>query len=172
MLGIYAAIAAPCVIVQALASYLYSPFLVPLAHSWNKNDTKSVKRQLTKLFLGAGTIIVICLILSALIGASALELVYGEKIHEYAWMVLPAMIAASTMAIASLFTDLFIVMRKFLLAVVINLSALIACAALFLPLTSAYCINGVNLTIAGSFALGIAVGLLGWGVPGRRKQHT
>lgn len=42
-LGIYAAVATPCVIVQVLANYLYSPLLVPLASSWNAEHIKTAQ---------------------------------------------------------------------------------------------------------------------------------
>ena len=75
-------------------------------------------------------------------------------------MVGPATLAASAMAIASLTMDLFIVMRKYVCAVAVNMVALLACAALYRPCISLWYMNGVNILIITSFAAGIFSGLL------------
>lgn len=159
-LGIYAAVATPCVLVQVMANYLYSPFLVPLARSWTGGDAAGVRSQLKKLLLGMGGVIVACLALAAAVGAPAIELIYGSDIQDYSWMILPAMVAASFMALDSLLTDLLIVMRRFFLAAAINVVALASCAVLMVPFTNAWYMNGINLVIAAAFAIGIAVGLV------------
>lgn len=158
-LGIYAAVATPCVLVQVMANYLYSPFLVPLARNWTAGDDHAVRAQLRKLLLGMGGVIAACLLLAAIAGAPAIELVYGPDIQDYSWMIVPAMVAASFMALDSLLTDLLIVMRRYFLAAAINVIALASCAALTMPFTDAWYMNGVNAVIATSFAIGIAVGL-------------
>lgn len=159
-LGIYAAVATPCVLVQVMANYLYSPFLVPLARSWTIGDADGVRKQLTKLILGMGTVVVVCLAMAATVGAPAIELIYGSNIDDYSWMILPAMVAASFMAADSLLTDLLIVMRRFFLAAAINIFALASCALLATSFTKMWYMNGVNLVIIVSFAVGIAIGLI------------
>ena len=159
-LGIYAAVATPCVLVQVMANYLYSPFLVPLARSWTARDAVDVRSQLKKLFAGMGGVIAACLALAATVGAPVIELVYGSDIQDYSWMILPAMVAASLMALDSLLTDLLIVMRRFFLAAAVNVVALATCAALMVPFTQTWYMNGVNLVIIAAFAAGIAAGLI------------
>lgn len=169
-LGIYAAVATPCVLVQVMANYLYSPFLVPLARSWAKGDAADVRKQLKRLLLGMGGVIIVCLALAASIGAPAIELIYGSDIQDYSWMILPAMVAASFMALDSLLTDLLIVMRRFFLAAAINVVALASCAALMIPFTDMWYMNGINLVITAAFAIGIVVGLIGLFFV-RRRMH-
>ncbi len=159
-LGIYAAVATPCVLVQVMANYLYSPFLVPLSRSWVGNDGRAFRQQLKKLCLAMAGCIAVCLALFTLLGPTLLNLAYGSSIGPYAWMITPAMIAASLMAISSFMTDLFIVMRKFACAVSINAIALAACIAAFLPCVSNWGMNGVNIVICVAFVIGIGAGML------------
>ena len=107
-----------------------------------------------------GGVIAACLALAATVGAPVIELVYGPDIQDYSWMILPAMVAASLMALDSLLTDLLIVMRRFFLAAAVNVVALATCAALMVPFTQTWYMNGVNLVIIAAFAAGIAVGLI------------
>lgn len=160
-LGIYSAVATPCVLVQVMSNYLYSPFLVPIARSWTAHDRQGLIAQLKKLFFAMLGAIALCLIVAALFGAPVIELIYGPTIADFSWMILPAMIAASFMAIDYLLTDLFIVMRRFALAALINVVAIASCLILMTPFMDAWYMNGVNLVISVSFALGIASGLIG-----------
>ncbi|HIT52256.1 MAG TPA: hypothetical protein IAA95_08690 [Candidatus Aveggerthella excrementigallinarum] len=158
-LGIYSAVATPCVLVQVMANYLYSPFLVPIARSWSSRNNSELRSQLKKLITGIIGVIVICVALSAAFGAPVIELVYGSSIGDYSWMITPAMIAASLMALDYLLTDLFIVMRKFFLAVLINVVALASCIASADYFMSALYMNGINVVIIVAFAVGIVVGI-------------
>ena len=158
-LGIYAAVATPCVLVQVMANYLYSPFLVPIARSWTKRDMAALKDQLKKLLGGMMVVIAACLSLAAVAGSPVVELVYGGRIAGYSWMIVPAMGAASMMALAGLLTDLLIVMRRFFLVAGINITALVTCAILVVPCTSLWYMNGVNVVICISFGVAIVAGV-------------
>ena len=160
-LGIYSAVATPCVLVQVMANYLYNPFLVPIARSWTSHNSSELLSQLKKLISGMLAVVAICLVAALVAGAPVIELIYGDSIKDYSWMITPAMVAASFMAIDCLLTDLFIVMRKYLLAALINIASLISCVILMTPFTSMWYMNGVNIVISVSFAIGIAIGLIG-----------
>lgn len=160
-LGIYSAVATPCVLVQVMANYLYNPFLVPIARSWTSHNSSELLSQLKKLISGMLAVVAICLVAALAAGAPVIELIYGDSIKDYSWMITPAMVAASFMAIDCLLTDLFIVMRKYLLAALINIASLISCVILMTPFTSMWYMNGVNIVISVSFAIGVAIGLIG-----------
>lgn len=160
-LGIYSAVATPCVLVQVMANYLYNPFLVPIARSWTSHNSSELLSQLKKLISGMLAVVAICLVAALVAGAPVIELIYGDSIKDYSWMITPAMVAASFMAIDCLLTDLFIVMRKYLLAALINIASLISCVILMTPFTSMWYMNGVNIVISVSFAIGVAIGLIG-----------
>ncbi len=170
-LGIYAAVATPCVLVQVMANYLYNPFLVPIARSWTARDGDALRSQLSKLGIGMVAAIVVCIAAAAMFGAPAIELVYGESISSYSWLVVPAMVAASLMAVACFLTDLLIVMRSFRLAVLINLVALVVCAIATYPLITTFYMNGVNIAIIVSFIAGICVAVAGMSLSSSREKR-
>ena len=47
-LGLYAAVATPAVLIQALARYLYAPSLVPLAERWESEENGAFTKYLLK----------------------------------------------------------------------------------------------------------------------------
>lgn len=159
MLGIYAAVATPCVLVQVLANYLYSPFLVPLSREWRSGDSLSFAAKLGKLSLALIAVSVLCIAGAALIGPWFLETIYGSSIKDYSWMITPAVIAASLMALSYFLTDLFTLLRQFGFALCINVVALIACAASISPFTQQMGMNGVNVVLIASFAASFVIGI-------------
>lgn len=158
-LGIYAAVATPCVIVQVLANYLYSPFLVPLAESWRDDSASAFARQLFKLIGALAAVSVACVVVAALIGPWFLETIYGPSISDYAWMITPAVCAAALMAVSYFFTDLLTLLRKFGFALAMNAVALAVCAAAIVPFTQMWGMNGINVTLIISFAAAVVAGV-------------
>lgn len=159
-LGIYAAVATPCVLVQVMANYLYNPFLVSLAKSWSSGEVAVLGRQLKKLLFAMMLVILGVVVLAFLFGPFLLEVLYGQSIEEYAWMIVPAVLAASVMAVAFFVTDLLIVVRSFKGAVLVNAAALAVCLVLINPLIEAWYMNGINVAIIVSFLVGIFIGAL------------
>ena len=159
-LGVYAAVATPCVLVQVLASYLYNPFILPISRKLNHKDYSGAAHELAKLGILMIVTIAVSVLGAFIVGPHLLPIILGDSISSSAWMVGPATLAASAMAIASLTMDLFIVMRKYVCAVAVNMVALLACVALYRPCISLWYMNGVNILIITSFAAGIFSGLL------------
>lgn len=157
-LGVYAAVATPCVIVQVLANYLYSPFLVPLAHGWKENRSVFAG-QLTKLLGALAAVSALCVGAAFLWGPWFLETVYGPSISDYAWMITPAVLAASLMAISYFLTDLFTLLRSFGCALGINVVAMAVCASSIAVTTQQWGMNGVNLTLILSFSISVLMGV-------------
>lgn len=158
-LGIYAAVATPCVLVQVLANYLYSPFLVPLAKGW-KRGTHEFSAMLGKLSLALVGISILCILMAALFGPWFLTAIYGPSIEDYSWMITPAVVAATMMAVSYFLTDLFTLLRKFGFALAINALALLVCALSITLFTKSFGMNGVNIVLIASFSSAIIVGML------------
>lgn len=157
-LGIYAAVATPCVIVQVLANYLYSPFLLPLAESWKRDDVKVFIRKLGRLLVALVAVSVLCIAGAALFGPWFLETVYGHSIEDYSWMITPAITAAALMALSYFFTDLLTLVRRFAFALAVNVAAMVACAVSIAAFTQIWGMNGVNLTLILSFSIAVLAG--------------
>lgn len=159
-LGIYAAVATPCVLVQVLANYLYSPFLVPLAESWNSGNIRQGISELKKLSRLMALVILVCILASWAIGPQALELIYGNSITTHSWMITPAIIAASLMAVSCFMSDFLVIMRRFNASLAINVIALVCCLLTMVPFISVWCMNGVNLVLIASFGIATACGAI------------
>lgn len=159
-LGIYAAVATPCVLVQVLANYLYSPFLVPLAESWRKDERPVFLRQLGMLFGALLVVSLLCVVAAALFGPWFLGVIYGPSIDGYAWMIAPAVGAAAFMSIDYFLTDLFTLLRRFGFALAINVVAMVSCAASVASFTQNWGMNGVNLTLIFAFAVAVLLGVV------------
>lgn len=159
-LGVYAAVATPCVLVQAAASYLYNPFLVPLAQYWHDGRREGFLSLLRKLGVAMLAVSFVCLALAMALGPQALRVVYGQSISEAGWLVAPAMLAACMMAIASFLTDFFVVIRKLAVAIGINAIALALCVLSMNACFDFWYMNGINIVIASSFVAGSVYGLL------------
>lgn len=164
LLGIYAAVATPCVLVQVMANYLYSPFLVPLSKEWWQGERRRFTVLLMKIIGALIVVSLACTVGAALVGPGLLQIIYGDSIADYSWMITPAVIAASLMAVNYFLTDLFTLLRRFGLALSINAIALFVCIASIAPLTQQMGMNGINVALIASFALPVATGLfsLGW----------
>lgn len=158
-LGVYAAVATPCVIVQVLANYLYSPFLLPLAESWKGDDGKVFIRKLGSLLVALIAVSVLCIVAAALFGPWFLEVVYGHSIEDYSWMITPAITAAALMALSYFFTDLLTLVRRFAFALAVNVAAMVACVASIAAFTQIWGMNGVNLTLILSFSISVLIGI-------------
>ena len=91
LLGVYAAVAAPTVIVQALISYLYAPLLGPLASRWNKKDYAGVIHSIKRVALVGVAATLLLTIASLLFGEPVLRLLLGNGAANCSYY-LPAML--------------------------------------------------------------------------------
>lgn len=151
MLGIYASIATPAVLIQAASRYIYSPLLVPLADSFRVGEGQRFRRSLVKsyLYLCIG---MICLAVPLLcFGPIGLSLIYGSDISPYL-SILPGMVFATSLNALLLFTiDILVIVRDLLGQVIVSLLGMLICV-----LVCGYCINsffmdGINLATSLSF---------------------
>ncbi|WP_148335496.1 lipopolysaccharide biosynthesis protein [Hugonella massiliensis] len=159
-LGIYAAIATPCVIVQVMATYLYSPFLVPISSMYAKHNVIGVKQSTVKLILLIAFVGLLCTIAAYIFGDAVLSYVFGNDIQSCSWLLTPAMAAATSMAIASFITDIFIVLRRLMEAVAISAISFISCVLFMNVAFHLWYMNGINIVTLASFSIGIIYGFI------------
>lgn len=159
-LGIYATVATPSVLIQVLANNLYSPMLVSIADAFASGDHKTTARKMTKL---ACAVLVVGLVVScglALVGEPLLTFVYGAEISEYAYLLFPALIVTTLMAIAYLLSDLLIIIRCMRGALLLNATALVATIATINVLIDRFYMNGINIALITAYGLSIVVGII------------
>lgn len=110
-LGIYSSVAAPVLIVQMGASYLYNPLLVPFSQCFARGDTKGFASLFGKVTLGICALSLVCGIGFSLFGEWALALFYGDSIRPYAYLLIPMLAYTILTAYLWFFSDLLITVR-------------------------------------------------------------
>ena len=93
-LGIYTAIAAPAVIVQAGCSFIYSPLVAPLSEQYHAGELRGFVRQLGYSALAAAGLLALLLGGAAWLGDWGLRLIFTDSIAPYTWMLIPALLSA------------------------------------------------------------------------------
>ncbi len=147
-LGAYAAVAAPTLVIQAVATYITSPMLPSFSAYYNSGDAKRLIRLFVTILIifAAGSAVAVAL--SALLGGWALELVYGPTIVPHIYLFMPAVCGAILTALVVFTQSLMVVMRDF--------RGLIICGVVGLPV----CFAASRALIAASGAKGAAYALI------------
>lgn len=157
-LGIYATVATPAVLIQVLASNLYTPLLTPFAASFARGDHADARRRalmLVALVLGASLVVAFGL---AACGDTLLPLVFGASVRPYCYLLLPALLVAAGVALTSLLSDCLVAIRRMRVAMCINLVALVATLVAFQPLVSAFYMNGLSFSLICGYILSAVLG--------------
>ncbi|MGO5362988.1 lipopolysaccharide biosynthesis protein [Collinsella bouchesdurhonensis] len=147
LLGIYASIATPAVLIQAGATYLYSPLIGTLAGSLQDGGAPAFKKSFFKV-LG---LLVACMALVTIgfsfIGGPLLELVYGNKIEPYLWIFPYVLGATTSIAILLYVNDSLLIMRDGITQIIINALAFAVIVLAADQLVAAFDMNGINVAI-------------------------
>lgn len=171
-LGMYAAVATPTVLIQVAASYLYSPMLVGIAESWISKNLRQFAKTVFAVLVAIAALSMLVLLLAALFGEYVLILVFGESISSCAYLLVPALIAASVTTLFAFVFDILITIRCFSGALAANLSALGISVFCSSALVDLFYMNGINVSIMLSFGIGIIIGLAFLVRQIRAARHT
>ena len=153
-LGIYASVASPVAIVQAGASYIYSPLLGSFALAYSRGErrgfTQLFYRVLVALFASA-------LLISAafmLVGPEILALLYGQEIKSYSYLIVPMVVCSILTVLLWFLNDLLVAMRRIIKCFIGNAMAIVVAVPSTFVLVGMFGMNGVSFT--GIVALGVA----------------
>ena len=159
LLGIYAAVATPAVIVQALAGYIYSPLLGPIARAWAMRNRTPIVSLIKKFIAGLALIIIGSVAIFHVFGFYLLNMVYGFEVARY--VTLMPLILLSTGVTAAMYfcIDLLVVMGGYRLSCIASLVSLISSFCITPWCVEQFDMNGVSLAITVSYLFGIAFAL-------------
>lgn len=160
-LGIYAAVATPTAVVQALVTYLYAPLLGPLANSWQEGRVDEIVSVIKKILLAVFAATVACVIGGLLLGEPVLTLIYGETVGAHS-SYLSLMLVATAFAGLMLFSiDLAITFEKpiigFVSAAVALLAAVVLSKVLFAMPVFATDANVISIVIVVALGAGLFI---------------
>ena len=111
ILGIYASIAAPVLIVQMGAQYVYTPLLTEFASRFNDGDGSGFWRLFSKATIAIIGITIAGVVFFLVFGDQILELLYGAAIVEYSYALTPLIICTVVTAYVWFVGDLLIAVR-------------------------------------------------------------
>ena len=147
VLGYYATISTIAVLVQTLVTLIFTPLIGIFNEAHRDNDKRRFAGLVLKLIGLTVAITGIAMIAIFLLGDFAMKLIFGEEILPYTYLLYPAVLSSSLMALVWLFAMLLIVMRDFktLTSVgAIGLAVSILISVIFIP-GNAY--DGANAAI-------------------------
>ncbi len=155
LLGVYASIATPAVIVQVAAMYIFNPMTALFAEYYAALNVKSFLKLVGQCFLAILAITISVVIGVYFLGQWGLNLLFGPSILPYASLLMPVVGCTILTAIAWLLCTILTVMRDFKGLIFSNVIALGSCVLLsqwFIPL---YSLNGANMALAGGLIIEI-----------------
>ncbi|WP_392887976.1 lipopolysaccharide biosynthesis protein [Eubacterium limosum] len=155
VLGIYASIATPAVIVQVAASYFFNPFITLFAEKYNKHQLNEFVRLFKKCMF-----VILLLSIAAIIGAEifgdfGLRLLFGESILQHSYLLTPIIICTILTAIVWFLCTLLTVIREFKGLIISNVLAVLICVISSLALIPQLAMNGVNIVMI--ISLGVEI---------------
>lgn len=127
VLGRYAAVATPCVIVQAIAYYVYAPLYNSIGEMKSNHDGRALRKlvfTVTGVILG---LMAACILLALLFGKAALSLLYGETIENYAYLLYGALLCTGGFAILSFMLDTLIIFGRDRLVFLFSVIPVLVC---------------------------------------------
>lgn len=163
MLGYYATIATPTVLISVIANIAFSPLLTLLAEYYQAGKTRSFAKSCL-LFCGGTLLLGVAGAMAAsFLGEWALGLVFGQGILPYSYLLVPIIWNVMLLVLTRLLLTVYTVIRKLKAFFIINLlatAAVLAAALLWipqnpLPATNLASILGylVQLTLGGGYLL-------------------
>lgn len=159
-LGIYASVASPVALVQTGASYIYTPLLGDFARSFDRGDMKAFIKLVIKISAAVLAVAIFFSICFIMFGPAFLQVMFGSKIVEYSFLLLPMLLCAVLTAYQWFLNDLLMTIRSLRGCFLSNLLA--ACLAIPLSyiLVKTFGMNGVSFTGICSYGIASLIALV------------
>lgn len=159
-LGIYSSVAAPAMVIQMGAMYLYSPFLDIFPRLYFDGDKAGFIKLLLRTTVAIILVSVACSVILEFIGEWALVLLFGGSIAPYVYLLQPVILSTALTAFLWFFGDLLITLRNFRAYFLGNVLALVAVIPLSVICVTLWDMNGVSFAGAGACLVGVLLLLL------------
>lgn len=155
-LGLYAAVSTPTAVIQALATYVYSPLFGPIGDAYRNGDGLKIISTLQKFCLALVALVAISVALSLVFGEFALGLVYGAEVAA-GWRILPGvLICTGITAALNFYIDVLVIIRIVRGSIVAGLASLITCLLLITTVLNED-MNSISFCIGMSYGVGMLI---------------
>lgn len=156
-LGIYSSVAAPALIVQMGAMYLYSPLLDIFPKMFFEGDLKGFAKLFARTVAGIIAVAIVCAILLELLGSFLLGLMFGDSIIPYVYLLQPVLLSTVATAFLWFIGDLLITLRNFKANFIGNVVAFVVVLPLSVLCVNVWDMNGVSFAGTAACLCGVAV---------------
>lgn len=156
-LGIYSSVAAPALIIQMGATYLYGPLLDVFPRIYFDGDLMDFMKLLGRTVLSIIGVAMACSFILELVGEWVLVLLFGQSVSSYVYLLQPVLLSTALTAFLWFFGDLLIAMRDFRANFIGNLIAFVSVLPLSLVCIDVWGMNGVSFAGAMACFAGIVV---------------
>ncbi len=157
-LGIYSSVAAPALVVQMGAMYLYGPLLdIFPKHFFDGDMAGGSESFWLKTVLGIILVAVVCAVGLELLGEWLLTLLFGSSIADYVYLLQPVLLSTVLTAFLWFFGDLLIAVRDFRANFTGNVAAFLAVLPLSVLCVDTWDMNGVSFAGAAACLAGVIV---------------
>lgn len=160
ILGIYASVATPAVVVQVLATFIFSPLITLFAEHYKNNDRKAFVTVFLKCLTAILAISAAAILAALFLGEWGLAFLFGPTIVQYSYLLVPVIICTILIAIAWFIGTVLTVVRDFKGLIIGNVTGLIVCVALSPFLIRNFSMDGVNYVLIVSLSVEILLLLL------------
>lgn len=147
VLGYYATVATPIVVIQVFATSIFNPMLTSLSEDYAARNTKKLCSAFAKTALFILAFTAAAYIGVALLGEFALVLLYSESIREYTYLMYAIVGCTSLYTVCWFLTSTLTVMRRLKTITVFSIASLALAVACARPFINAFYMNGVSFTV-------------------------
>lgn len=151
-LGIYSSVAAPVLIVQMCAQYIYAPLLTRFAEHLQAHDEKGFMKLVAQVSFAIFALAFVFGVLFVLVGEPLLVLIFGQSIAPYTYLIIPLVLCTVMTAYVWFLGDVLITMRKNTMNLIGYAISFVVILATMYPMIYTFEMNGA------SFAIMIAYG--------------
>jgi O-antigen/teichoic acid export membrane protein len=145
ILGYYSSMASPTLVVQVLASMIFTPFIPRIANAYNYNDKNAVKRMLKKTYLFLLLTAIVSVIGGMAIGKIGLRILYGTELLKYYNYFFLIILCTVMLAAVWILYSIAVAMRKIKEIIIGMIISFAVMTATVFPLTIRFGMNGTSL---------------------------
>lgn len=157
LFGYYSSVATPAIAVQLAAANIFSP-CIPLLSEQYMNKDKIVFKTILKMILIVLSIGLCALVGFEILGDWFLNLLFGEKILAYSYLLLPAIFVSVLTALSWYTAALFTVVEKNVAMVISEGVITVITIILSQFLIGEFGLQGINWTLISAYLLFIIIG--------------
>lgn len=160
ILGYYASVATPAIIVQVAASFIFTPLITLFSEYYNKNQLKKLYKTMIKVIIVTLFIGLLATVFSLFFCNFMFKILFGAKILKYTYLFNGVIIVSTLTAIIWLLAMILIVSRDYFKLVFSTFLTLIINVILTKYFLNNYYLNGINYVLIISYSVQILLFLI------------